>query len=138
MADADIEEVLPFFLMADAAVAALVDDRVYPLVIPIEAARPAIAFQRISTPEREDAFDGPVGSVTARIQLTFESTTYTDAKRLARACRRRLNGFHGEMRNGSTLIRVFSTRVRNDADGYSETTLVPVVRFDVFLQYYED
>lgn len=138
MADVDIEEVMTLHLLATPAVAALVADRVIPLLIPLDAPRPAIAYQRVSTPEREDAHDGPLGPATARIQLTCEGRTYAEAKALARAVRRSLRAYRGLMGSGATVLEVFSTRVSNDVDGYSEAAQAPVVRLDVFIQFREE
>lgn len=45
----EIEELLVGMMLGDAAVAALVGDRVYPLVIPQDAPLPAITYQEIET-----------------------------------------------------------------------------------------
>jgi hypothetical protein len=133
----DVEDGLPSFLMNDPVLFDLVADRICPLVIPLNISRPAIAFQRISTPTREMAHDGPVGSATARIQLTAEGRTYAEAKRIMRSLRRRLGGYRGIWSTNDGQVVIQSIQVSNDSDGYSQTAQIPVVRADVFIQYKE-
>lgn len=135
---ADLEEGLSNYLAAAGPVAALVNNRIYPLVIPSETARPALAYQRIATPERLRGHDGPWGVATARVQFTCEGRTYPEAKALAKACRKVLDGFRGAMGSGDLWVTILDTQVTNDIDGYSETELAPVVRLDVIIQFKED
>lgn len=134
---AEIEEAICTLLTNDGAVAALVSARIYPLIVPQEAARPALAYQLISMPTREYAHDGPTGFAGKRVQLTCEGSTYIEAKALVRAVRRRLSGFTGEVSTDSGIVTIWETQVTNETDGYSESAAAPVVRMDVIMYFKE-
>lgn len=115
------EQLVGWVLRNDDAVAALVAGRVYPLVVPQQVSRPAIAYQRISGP-RTYSHSGPTLAF-ARFQITCEGTTYAEACRVAAVVRVALE------RNG--------WQVANESDGYSELYAAPVKRMDVTQDYEE-
>lgn len=96
-----IEEALVDILEADAAVAAVVDDRIYPIVLPQGAMLPAIVYQRISGP-RAETMQGPSGLAWPRFQFVSVGATFGDAMAVAVAVRQALDGYRG-MVGGVTI-----------------------------------
>lgn len=81
-------------LLTDAAIAAVVETRVYPLRRPQGSALPAIVSTRISgQPLYVD--EGEAGLQNARVQVDSWAATYTQAKDLAQLVRARLSAFSG-------------------------------------------
>ena len=93
-----IEEGLAAFLVANAAVNAIVAGRVYPNKLPQTVTLPALTYQRIDTP-RVHSHDtsGATGTAHPRIQFDCWAASYANAKGLADALRGALNGYKGTM-----------------------------------------
>jgi len=115
------EAQIGWILDNDAALSALIGSRIYPLVVPQDATRPAIAYQRISGP-RTYSHDGPTIAF-ARFQLTCEGNNYMQACQVAAAARVAMehNGWH----------------CANEQDSFPDIAGAPVKRMD-FTQYYEE
>lgn len=110
----EVEELIAWTLRNDSVVNALVSGRVYPLIVPQDATRPAIAYQRISG-ARTYSHDME-SSAFVRIQLTCEGTTYSEAVSVASAVR-------------DALERI-GWRCANELDGWAEIAEAPVRRLD--------
>ena len=136
-----IEEAFHAFVLADAGVSALAGTRGYSRVIPQDAALPAWAYQRVSTPERARSHSGPSGLACARFQVTCQAATYGAAKGLANAIRRACDGYAGYMGGSSTGVYVGVTQVEGDVDGFSTPAAPEVsaatVRLDVIVWHQE-
>ena len=130
---ATIEEALVAILNANAAFNALVAGRLYPSFIPQTAARPAVAYQRISHIEAM-AHTGYAGMAQTRVQFTIDAQTYASAKAVAAALRAAVRGYRGTAA-GVTIGAAF---VETENDGYSDTTQTPVVRTDVIFHHNGD
>lgn len=122
------EEGLAYFMTHDPIISSLIGDRFEPLVVPQDKARPAVAYQRITTPP-EYSHSGRSNPEHPTIQLTIEGRTYTEAKQLAKTIRNKLDSFKGTM----GTLEVQDCSIGNDVDGYSQTQQVPVVRLDIEL-----
>jgi hypothetical protein len=81
-------------LLADAAVAALCDERIYPARLPQAGLLPAVVLHLISGVS-DQATGGPTGPVERRVQVDCWGERYGDAAGLATAARRRLDGLRG-------------------------------------------
>jgi hypothetical protein len=127
-----VEEGLVAHLMGDSDVTASISTRLYPLVVPQDAALPAAAYQRISGP-REPAHDGPTGLARARIQFTFVGATYAEAKEAATAFRRLLDGH----RRGLPGVKRAVITLVDDRDDWAPQFEKPVVRQDYMIWYTE-
>ena len=130
-----IEEALNIYLLATSSVTNIVSTRIYPNVIPQDAAMPALAYQRISA-SRDMAHDGPAGMAYPRFQLTCLATTYGGAKALCNALRVALDGYRGLM-GGASGVQVEGIFVENDFDGYNQEGGEQVVRLDITIQHKE-
>ncbi|HUX17239.1 MAG TPA: DUF3168 domain-containing protein [Phycisphaerae bacterium] len=88
------EKAIFSILTADGALAALVDDRVFPLQRRQGTALPAVVYQQISGPRAHD-LTGPIGWVESRYQITCWAATYTGAGDVADAVREAIDGNSG-------------------------------------------
>ena len=131
----NIEEALYNKLSTTSGVTTICSTRIYPNVIPQDAAMPAVAYQRIST-VRDMAHDGPTGMAHARFQFTCSAALYSTARSLANAIRVALDGFSGTM-GGAGGVAVEASFVENDSDGYNQAGGEYVVRLDVRIIHHE-
>lgn len=100
-----MEAAIRTLLLADATVAGLVADRIYPLVLPQKPTLPAVTYQRISTPIQY-AQGGP-SLATPRLQIDCWAGDYDSAKALAAAVAAVLSGYKGTT-GGLKVLGVFS------------------------------
>lgn len=91
-----IVEALRSFVLADAAIAALVADRVYPLTLPQGVTLPAMTYQVVFG-EHPVIHDGPQGLARARVQFDCWAERYSETVAIAGALRTVLNGYRGAM-----------------------------------------
>jgi hypothetical protein len=90
-----IEHSIYSILSADTLITAAVSTRIYPSIIPQNAAMPCITYQQISG-VREQLLSGADGLVEARFQINCWSPTYGGARLLADYTRQALAGYQGE------------------------------------------
>ncbi len=109
-----IEQGIEQRLMADAGVSALVGNRIYPVVLPENCSYPAITYQLITSHETYTN-DGPLGEVRARIQIDSWGKRYGQVKAVAQAVRVALNGFTGQLPDGTY---VFEIECDDASDGF--------------------
>ena len=108
-------------------------DRVFPLVIPNDAALPAVAYQKTSG-ARLLGHCGPTGHATARIQVTIQAEQYSEAKEIAAGIRDLLFGFRGTL---GGVCEVFSCALESEVDGYGPQIEAPTVRLDLVFYHRE-
>lgn len=98
-------------LSADPGVAAIAGTRIYPMVLPDDAAFPAITYQQVggsSTPTMDTS-----GVQKLRLQIDCWSAplplggTYRQASGLRDAVRRALDGYSGVLGDGTQLSRAW-------------------------------
>jgi len=125
-----VEAALVARLTGDAGVTALVGSRVYPQVVPQDAAMPALAYQRISeTPEYSHT--GFSSLSRTRFQITIEADTMASVKAVAQAVRIALRGVTWSF----GAVDVFASFIESSTDGYSDMRVAPVERIDVVLMH---
>jgi hypothetical protein len=134
-----IEEAVNTRLLAVSAVTALVGSgtaaRIYPLVIPQDAQRPAISYQKISSP-KTISHSGDSNLSRSRFQFTCQAETYTSVKALATAVRNAFIGYRGTISG----VRIDGGLVEDDTDGDIEiqsNEVLPFVRLDIVLWHSE-
>jgi len=129
---AELEEGLYTFLTGTTAIFALVGTRIYPLLIPLDATLPAVAYQRISGPF-EAAHDGPTGLVRARMQIMCVGETYAAARGVTMAIVTAMLGYRGEM--GDYTVSV--PKIENVTDDRADMLSACVSRLDAIIWYRE-
>lgn len=133
---ADVEEAVNAILKAASGVTALVGSgtaaRIYPNVVPQDAALPAMAYQRISALRRA-THGAPASLARPRIQLTMLSESYSQVKSLAAAVREALDGYQGTAAN----VKVGAALVEDETDEYGSSNNLHVVRQDYMIWHSE-
>ncbi len=110
-----IEADLRTFLLADAGVAAIVAARVYSAPAPQDAAMPFVTYQKL-TGERVRSLTGPSGLALPSYQIDCWSDdqqlggSYSQAKALAQAVRRALDGYIGRWSGLDVRISLLDER----------------------------
>ncbi len=127
-----IEEAVRTYLIADTPLAALVAQRIYPIVAPQTITTDYVLYERVSGNPFQD--HGGSGSLSwVRLGFLACATTYTAAKAIAAAIRTRLDGYHGTL-SGIVVASILS---EEDADvGLDDVTRMQVVSIDFRIMYY--
>lgn len=112
-----LEQALASWLLAQLPVAALLGDRLYPLVLPQAGGLPAATWQRIGADIEYD-LDGPAGLERPLVQIDCWAASFADARGLAGAIREVLHGYSGPM-GDLTVQRVV---IEREADEYEAET----------------
>jgi len=127
-----IEDGLFSYLSNNAGVAAIVSNRIYPLVMAQKTTLPAITYQTTALrPDRSLA--GNTGRMAATIQINAWAGTHVAVKQLAEALRAALNDYSGAM--GSDTIE--RSRVETETDGFDEETNFYRVGMQITIIYNE-
>lgn len=108
------ERLLGDALLADPGVAAVVGDRVYPVIAPASAALPFVTWRRQAV-QREATLSGPSGIATVTLAVDMYDTTYEAVRDLADRCRQVLDGFNGALGN---WISVRNVSLLSESDGF--------------------
>jgi hypothetical protein len=130
---ARIDEALYALITGDAGCREQLGTRVYPLMIPQNAALPAVCYQTITT-QRKYSHQGPTLTPAARIQITIKAASYDNAVVVGNLIRTLLEGYKG-ISGGVRLAGVF---LENEYDGFNLDTRSFTVRQDYRIQYYEE
>lgn len=128
-----IETGLRTHLINNAAVAALVGSRVYPMRLPQGFVLPAISYQRISGPRQYDSV-GATGRVHSRFQVNCWAETYAGARDLANKVRLALNDHRGVLGDKSN---VGSIELVADRDDFETSTEFNRVILEFIIPYFE-
>jgi len=127
---ASIEEAVYSRMTGFAELSTLIATRLYPVLIPQDAADPAVAYQVISgIPTRSHT--GYSNLQTTRVQFTCQAATYASAKAVGKAVRHCWESFRGTV--GGILIG--GAFVENEFDTGPEAA---VRRVDVRIAHNED
>ncbi len=124
-------------LINDATLGPLIGQRVYPLVLPHNAALPAIVYQRISTPRITNQ-QGSSGLARPRLQLKSWATTFEAAYAVADAVRRSLDGFRGSLGSASGNIGGVAIRSDNEFADYDPDMQLHCILQDYLIWHNEE
>jgi hypothetical protein len=102
-------------LLGDAAIAALVVARIYPLRLPQKTVLPAIVLTRIST-VRYGHLRGNEALARPRYQVDAWATTHDAATELGGLVRQRLNGYAGLWSDGESPETSVYTKILFDSE----------------------
>jgi hypothetical protein len=103
-------------LNGSAALAALVEDRIFPQVRPQRSgAVPCVVF-RVPSIDRAHDLDGPSGMADAFVELTAYAFDFTDCDRVAQVLRDLFDGFTGAMGD----VEVVETVSDSETDDYDD------------------
>jgi len=92
----DLAAALTAHLADSASVGALVGSRIWPDVLPKDAAQPALVYTVVSSVSHE-SLEGGVGTATSRVQIDSYAATRIGANQLSTAVRQALQGLVGDL-----------------------------------------
>lgn len=110
------EELAVNQLEADAAVAEIVEDRIYPVMAPASASLPFITWRRVSV-TREQTLVEPLGMPTITLSVDLYAETYMAVRELGDRVRAVLNGWRGGM---GDYMHVSLASLLTESDGYAQ------------------
>lgn len=137
---ADVRVGLRAYLLADAAIAAIVGTRIHPVKLPQGQTQPSIVYSRVSG-LGDNHMHGPSGLSRPRIQIDCWAQSVDTAASLANLVKERIDGFRGSMLWGENspeeaivIQGIFFESEREDYD--SESALYRMSRD--YLCWYEE
>jgi hypothetical protein len=107
------EQLLANALVADPAVAAVVGQRVYPVVAPASASLPFITWRRTGI-QRTQTLSGPMGMGVVLLSVDVYAETYGEARDIADRCRSVLDGYGTAVEN---YVSVRNVSLDTESDG---------------------
>lgn len=125
-------EALVSLVNDDSTLSGLIGTRFYPLVVPVDQALPAAAYQVITT-QREYVMEGQSGFSGPRVQITVTANSYDEARTVAEAFRSLLSGYRGTEES----VVFHGIFLENEYDGYSFETEIKTVRQDYRIHFRE-
>ena len=108
------EQALASVMLTNPAVAAVVGQRVYPVIAPATAEVPFITWRRSSV-SRQQTLSGPMGMPTVTLAIDLYATTYEAVRDLADRVRVALDGYGGRPSDSAVVKNV---SLDNEADGF--------------------
>lgn len=125
-----IETDLFTLLTGNPAIKALIGNRIFPLLLPDDCAKPAVSYQLIST-VRDYDLDGPTGMQTVRIQFDCWGSRYAEARAVSAAIAALLDGFAGELATCEVLLATAD----GEQAGYDQNERAPYVQQDWLIMF---
>lgn len=108
------EQVVVDQLENDPAVAALVADRIYPVIAPASASLPFVTWRRQAV-TRQMTLGGPLGMPSVSLAVDMYGETYLGVREIADKVRAVLDGFRGDSGN---YISVSIVSLESESDGF--------------------
>ena len=127
-----IDEALYSLITTDPGCNEQLGTRAYPLVIPQNAALPAVCYQTITT-QRKTHMRGPSHTPAQRTQITIKASNYDNAVVVANLIRVLLEGYAGTVQG----VKIAGIMLENEYDGFNLDTRSVTVRQDYRIQYKE-
>lgn len=114
-------------LTDDPAVAALIGNRVYPVILPQKPVIPAVTYSEISS-IGDMHMRGPSGLMQSRFQFSVWGSTTSSVSQVASAVKSALNGFSGDKAYGSSspqeVVTFRGVMFQNANDLYDSTAML--------------
>lgn len=123
------------YLLTDTALSGLIDDRLYPNVIPVGAEHPAIAYQ-LTDEEETETHQGPAGVYWEEYQFTAQDVTHEGVLAVEEALCEALDAWNPETSAGSDY-RVTRCKRTSKMDGYNFSGETFTRRIKYEIQYKE-
>ncbi len=109
----DLRPALRAFILADAAIAAVVGVRVFPSVMPQGVTATSLVYHRVSA-FGDHHMQGPSGYAVNRWQIAAWSESLDAAEAVANLVKFRLDGYRGAMGAGAGAVRVLGAFYENE------------------------
>ena len=92
----DISQAVYEYLKTRKDIVERVKDRIYPIVLPQDAALPAIVYAPVLA-NYDSALQGDTGYVRQTMQFVCHDTTYKKSRELSRMVKKAFQDYHGDM-----------------------------------------
>jgi len=136
MTIADVRVGLRAYLLDDAAIAAIVGTRIYPIVLPQGQVQTSIVYTRVSG-IGDNHMEGPSGLSRPRFQVDCWSQSIDTASQLANLVKERIDGFRGTWFWGedspAEAIVVQGVFFQNEREDFDDATRLYRVSRDYFV-----
>ncbi len=113
----DINQALYNYLISDGWISRQVGNRIYPLVLPQDCKLPAITYTPVLA-NYDEALLGDTSYVHQVIQIVVHAKTWTDARKISRLVKKKLQNLHGQMSD----VFIEAVFIRSDYELTSNTT----------------
>ncbi|WP_094550241.1 tail completion protein gp17 [Petroclostridium xylanilyticum] len=113
----------------------LVEDRIYPLVMPQNCKLPAITYQKVSG-SRQHCLQRDTGFTTPVFQISCWAQNYAQLKAVSEQVRFALQNFSGLM-GGNGGVEVNAILLQGEMEGFDPDTKIYYAHFDFEFQYIE-
>ncbi len=138
---ADIWKALPYYLINNVALAALVSNRIYPIRLPqmpeTETLLPAITYQDISRVGTQ-AHNEPLALPRPRFQFVIYAGTLLSANSVGEALKDALDGYKGNIGTGAYETIVEACLLKNEYSNDDTEVTGLILRYqDYIIQYKE-
>lgn len=127
-----LEEALFAHLKAHTGLSALVDSRIYPLVLPQPPTLPAVTYFKVSKVNKRTMASPSDSLKQVRVQLSCWANTYAKAKDVAEQVTVALQDYSGLM-GGTDGVRVLDGNIINEQDLYEGDTGIYHIPIDVLI-----
>lgn len=132
---ANINEAIVAQMIAYAGITDLIGEgdaaRLYPLVVPLNATLPAVAYEIVDSDE-VTSHSGLSGLSFTRFQFTCHAADLSGASAVASQIRLCWNGFVGTLAG----VKIDGSIPDSPRQGYSEQHAAPVVQIDVMVMHH--
>ncbi len=133
----DIWKALPYHLIHNTGLAALVSTRIYPMRLPQGATLPALCYQDISS-QYTQSHGEKSALPRPRFQFTIYGVTVDSVNSISTALKNAIDGYKGSMGTGSYITIVEACLLKNEYSNDETATEGIVYRFqDYVIQYKE-
>ena len=132
-----IEDSISSHLLADAGIAAMVSDRVYPNIVKQGDDVPAIMFRFISAPRDQVHGDETGAFVKARVEFNVYGNSFSETARLAKLVLDLLDSFRGTLGAKGKQTAVDAIFLDGPRDSYDDDLGRHKRQFDAIMQYRE-
>ena len=134
MALVDVRPGLRTLLLNNAQITAMVQTRIYPVLLPQGTTLDSIVFTRITELDLPH-MTGPTGLVTARFQFDAWSKDVDSAMTLADLVKEVLTNFRGIVNYDSTFVNIQGAFLLNGRDDYDSTSQMYRMSRDYYVYY---
>ena len=126
-----IEEALKTYLLSQTLITDIVENRIYPIVLPQGTELPALSYFQVSNPVQHE-----VDIAYPRFQLSSWAEKYSEAKALTNAGKEVLQRYKGKM-GGASGVKVIQIVFLNSFDIYDPETGIYHIPADYKIIYRE-
>jgi len=114
----DINQALYELLLGDEDIKELVDDRIYPVLLPEDCPLPALVYTPINA-SYDSALQGDTGFAKQTIQVMCHANTFKKVRELSRLVKTKLQDIRGDMKG----LPIEATFIKSDFELSGNTAL---------------